>query len=161
MLEQFQTVLENAGLASRKEDGVYKRRKITFHSFRRSVKTTISNQTRNDAYSEWFLGHKKSVYYVNKPEELKRIYKEGCMKYLTFLDYSTVEAVGTSFAARLQEKDSEIQQLKQEIAASRQHDTSNTERIKQLEAKDQEIEELKKCEATTAEFGAMGKREIR
>jgi hypothetical protein len=78
-------------LTSRKEDGVYKRRKVTFHSFRRFVKTTITNQTRNDAYSEWFLGHTKSPYYTNKPDELRRIYKEDCMKYVTFLDYPTAE----------------------------------------------------------------------
>jgi integrase len=116
MSVEFQKVLESAGLASRKEDGVYKRRKITFHSFRRFVKTTISNQTRNSDYSEWFLGHKKSPYYTNKPDELRRIYKEDCMKYLTFLDYPTVEAVGTSYEAKLKEKDREIQGLKSQIA---------------------------------------------
>jgi integrase len=113
MSVEFQKVL--AGLASRKEDGVYKRRKITFHSFRRFVKTTIANQTRNSDYSEWFLGHKKSPYYTNKPEELKRIYKEDCMKYLTFLDYPTLEATGASYEAKLKEKDKEIEALKQQV----------------------------------------------
>jgi integrase len=128
MLTEFQKVLDLAGLKSRKEDGVYKRRKVTFHSFRRFVKTTIANQTKNGDYSEWFLGHKKSVYYTNKSDELKRIYKEDCMKYLTFLDYPTVEAVGTSFAAKLKEKDKEIEEL-------RRRDTANAEHIARLEAK--------------------------
>ena len=116
MSVEFQKVLEAAGLASRKEDGVYRRRKITFHSFRRFVKTTIANQTRNSDYSEWFLGHKKSSYYTNKPAELKRIYKEDCMKYLTFLDYPTLEAKGRTFEAQLKEKDREIEGLKRQIA---------------------------------------------
>lgn len=81
------------GLITRKEDGVYKRRKITFHSFKRFVKTTIANQTRNTDYSEWFLGHSKSSYWVNKTDELKRIYKEDCMRFLTFLEYKTVQDV--------------------------------------------------------------------
>src|ERR1044072_92838 len=53
MLEEFQKVLEAAGVGSRKEDGVYKRRKITLHSFRGAVKSIIANQTRNSDYSEW------------------------------------------------------------------------------------------------------------
>ena len=115
-ISEFQKVLEVAGLASRKEDGVYKRRRITFHSFRRFVKTTITNLTRNDSYSEWFLGHKKSPYYTNKPQELKRIYKEDCTKYLTFLDYPTLEAIGRSFEAKLNavvdQKDNKLENWK-------------------------------------------------
>jgi integrase len=93
LLQEFQKLLKEVGLIERKEDGVYKRRKITFHSFRRFVKTTIANQTRNSDYSEWFLGHSKSPYWVNKSDKLKAIYKEDCMKYLTFLSYDTVENV--------------------------------------------------------------------
>jgi integrase len=59
LLSEFQKVLELAHLSARKENGVYKRRKITFHSFRRFVKTTIANQTRNSDYSEFILGHAK------------------------------------------------------------------------------------------------------
>jgi integrase len=146
VLIHFQRVLDRAGLKSRKEDGVYKRRKVTFHSFRRFVKTTIANQTRNSDYSEWFLGHKKSTYWVNKQPELRRIYKEECMKYLTFLDYPTVEAVGTSYAAKLREKDREIEEL-------RQRDTSNTERIDHLETKIDDL--LNQWEATVKDEGEM------
>ena len=121
MSVEFQKVLEAVGasLASRKEDSVYKRRKITFHSFRRFVKTTIANQTRNSDYSEWFLGHKKSPYYTNKPAELRRIYKEDCMKYLTFLDYPTLETTTRNLEAQLkgvvEQKDKEIAELKSQI----------------------------------------------
>jgi integrase len=111
VLIEFQKVLQQAGLTSRKEDGVYKRRKITFHSLRRFVKTTIANQHNSD-FSEWFIGHKKSTYYTNKKEELAKAYKEKCMRYLTFLDYPTVEATGQSYAAQLEQKDKEIDQLK-------------------------------------------------
>jgi integrase len=93
LLEDFQKLLKETGLCERKEDGVFKRRKITFHSFRRFVKTTIANQTRNSDFSEWYLGHIKSPYWVNKPGERMKIYKEDCMKYLTFLSYDTVQNV--------------------------------------------------------------------
>ena len=70
---EFRQVLAAAGFTTRKQDGVYKRRTITFHSFGRFVKTSIANQCNSD-YGEWFLGHSKSPYYTNKPDELKRIY---------------------------------------------------------------------------------------
>jgi integrase len=115
VLVEFQKVLEAANLTSRKEDGVYKRRKVTFHSFRRFVKTTIANQSSSD-FSEWFLGHNMSSYYTNKSDELRRIYKENCMKYLTFLDYPTLEATGRSYEAKFKEKDREIVELNRQIA---------------------------------------------
>ena len=81
------------GLDKRKEDGVQKRRKITIHSFRRFVKTVISDQTNQD-YSKWFLGHSKSPYYTKKENERRQSDAAKCMKYLTFLDYTTIEATG-------------------------------------------------------------------
>ncbi len=127
MAQEFRQVLVAAGFMTRKQDGVYKRRTITFHSFRRFVKTTIANQWSSD-YSEWFLGHSKSPYYTNKPDELRRIYKEDCMKYLTFLDYPTLEATGRSFEAQLKGVEKENKEL-------RQRDMSNTRRIAELEEK--------------------------
>jgi integrase len=115
ILIEFQKLLEHAGLDSRKEDGVKKRRKITFHSFRRFVKTTIADHHNTD-YSEWFLGHSKSPYYTNKRDELRDIYKRKCMKFLEFLDYPTVEATGWDYKAKLEEKDREIEELRRQVA---------------------------------------------
>jgi len=42
------------------EDGNEQRRQITLHSFRRFVKTTISDLGCND-YSEYFIGHSSST----------------------------------------------------------------------------------------------------
>jgi integrase len=127
---EFRQLLTAAGFITRKEDGVYKRRIITFHSFRRFVKTTISNQFNSD-YSEWFLGHSKSPYYTNKSGELKKNYKEKCMKYLTFLDYPMLEATTKDIESRLEaivgRKDKQIEELQQ-------RDMSNTRRIVELEA---------------------------
>jgi hypothetical protein len=89
-----------------------KRRKITLHSFRRFVKTVISDQTDQD-YSEWFVGHSKSPYYTKKEPERREIYATKCMKYVTFLDYSTLEATGKNIESKLSEKEKEIQLLRQ------------------------------------------------
>jgi integrase len=123
----FQRVLKLVHLDSRKEDVVYKRHKVTLHSFRRFVKTIAANQKNSD-FSEYLLGHAGSPYYRNTAEELKQIYKDCCMKYLTFLSYPTVEAVGKSYEAKLEEKDKEIELL-------RRRDTDNADRITTLEDK--------------------------
>jgi integrase len=112
VLIEFQKLLEIVGLNERKEGGKQRRRKITLHSFRRFTKSVISDQVSQD-FSEWFLGHTKSPYYTKKEPERREIYATKCMKYLTFLDYTTLEARGKSIEANLQEKDTEIAELKE------------------------------------------------
>lgn len=68
---EFEKLFTIAGMDERKEG--MRRRKITPHSFRRFVKTVISDQTNQD-YSEWFLGHNKSPYYTKKEPERREIY---------------------------------------------------------------------------------------
>jgi integrase len=111
---EFQKTLAAVGMDERKEEGVHKRRKITLHSFRRFVKTVVSDQTNQD-YSEWFLGHNKSPYYTKKEPERREIYATKCTKYLTFLDYTTLEARGKSIEANLREKDREMKDLEAQI----------------------------------------------
>jgi hypothetical protein len=110
MIGEFQRLLSTIGLDGRKEGGKQKRRKITLHSFRRFVKTVISDQTNQD-YSEWFLGHSKSPYYTKKEPEKREIYTTKCMKYLTFLDYTTFDTARKSFESKLSEKDKQIEDL--------------------------------------------------
>lgn len=95
----------------KKDGGINNRGKITLHSLRRFVKTVISNQVGQD-YSEWFLGHSKSPYWTLKEEQRREIYISKCMKYLTFLDYGTLEATGKNIETKLEEKDKEMQFLK-------------------------------------------------
>jgi integrase len=124
MASEFEKLLAIIGMDDRKEDGLKMRRKITLHSFRRFVKTVISDQTNTD-YSEWFLGHNKSPYYTKKEPERREIYATKCMKYLTFLDYTTLEATGKNIEAKLSEKEKEIHLL-------RQRDSVNTDAIANL-----------------------------
>jgi integrase len=139
LLEEFEKLLTVAGMDERKEEGVQKRRKITPHSLRRFCKGVISDQVNQD-YSEWFLGHNKSPYYTKKEAERREIYATKCMKYLTFLDYTTLEATGKNIEARLSEREQELQLL-------RQRDSMNTDAIAslsdQLAKVMQEIEVLK------------------
>ena len=140
IIDEFAKLLSVAGLDERKDDGRSRRRKITLHSLRRFVKTVISDQTNQD-YSEWFLGHSKSPYYTKKENERRQLYATKCMKYLTFLDYTMIEATGKNIEAKLSEKEKEIQLL-------RQRDSINTDAIAglsdQLARVMQEIEVLKR-----------------
>ena len=112
VLKEFHKLLAIVGLDERKEGGKQRRRKITLHSFRRFTKSVISDQVSQD-FSEWALGHNKSPYYTKKEAERREIYATKCVKYLTFLDYTTLEATGKNIEANLQEKDREIAGLKE------------------------------------------------
>jgi hypothetical protein len=52
--QEFTKILAIIGYDQRKEEGVYKRRKITLHSSRRFCNSVISNQVNQD-YSEWYI----------------------------------------------------------------------------------------------------------
>jgi integrase len=85
--EAFHQVLKSIGMDEIKEDSHSYRRKITLNSFRRFVRTTLSDQVSSD-YAEWFIGHAKSTYWTKKPEAKQEVYATKCMKSLTFLDFS-------------------------------------------------------------------------
>jgi integrase len=127
LVDQFQQLLEVAGFSERKEG--MKRRKITLHSFRRFVKTIISDCAGKE-YSEWFLGHAKSPYYVSKSEVRAAAYADKCMKYLTFLDYATLEVAEKRVEAQLVQKDKEIELMKERFELLQQKQNNDIAELK-------------------------------
>lgn len=111
LVQQFQTLLDEINFGQRKDGKA--RRKITFHSFRRFVKSTISDSPAGSEYSEWFIGHTKSSYWVRKPAEKAEKYSTYCMLLLIFLDYSTIKAHGKNIEARLEQVEKEKQIMEQ------------------------------------------------
>jgi hypothetical protein len=125
------------------EDGNERRRQITLHSFRRFVKSTISDLGYSD-YSEWFIGHAGSTYYRKKESEKVEIFHK-IEPYLTFLNVYQLERQG----ADIQTKIEELEFLNQSF---RERDKSKdeslslladqiinlTERLKDLEQKQQQ-----------------------
>ena len=133
LIQEFHKLLKVIGLNARKENSL--RGIVTFHSFRRFVKSVISDSVNQD-YSEWFLGHRKSPYYVKKEHELREIYKSKCMHHLTFLDYdAALESGGRIAETKLQEKQREIEQLRELDSISRDAIRELSERLMQLEAR--------------------------
>jgi hypothetical protein len=61
LIRSFGKTLDRMDKGTR-EDGNERRRQITLHSFRRFVKTTISDLGYSD-FSEYFIGHSGSTYW--------------------------------------------------------------------------------------------------
>jgi integrase len=99
------------------------RRQITFHSFRRFVKTTISDLGYSD-YSEWFIGHSGSTYWTKKDSEKAEIFCK-VEPYLTFLNIPELQRQG----ADIQTKVEELEELNQ---ALRNRDKMKDDAIAQL-----------------------------
>jgi integrase len=91
------------------EDGSLRRRQITLHSFRRFVKTTISDLGYAD-FSEWFIGHSGSTYWTKKDSEKAEIFRK-IEPYLTFLNIPQLERQG----ADIQSKVGELEELNQSL----------------------------------------------
>jgi len=96
----FAKTLDRIGMGSR-EDGNETRREITLHSFRRFVKTTISDLGYAD-YSEWFIGHSGSTYWRKKDNEKAEIFKK-IEPYLTFLNVPQLERQGADLQTKIEE----------------------------------------------------------
>jgi len=115
------------------------RRKITLHSFRRFVKTTISDLGYSE-FSEWFIGQAGSTYWRKKDSEKAEIFRK-VEPSLTFLDFPSLDRKGADFKTK-------IDTLEQENQKLRQHDSMNTDAVATLS--DQvmklmvEVQELKK-----------------
>ena len=96
----FSNTLDRIGMGDR-EDGNQLRRKITLHSFRRFVKTTISDLGYSD-YSEWFIGHSGSTYWRKKDNEKAEIFQK-IEPYLTFLNVPQLERQGADLQTKIEE----------------------------------------------------------
>jgi integrase len=133
LAKDFNLVLKSLGMDDRKEGML--RRKITLNSFRRFVKSTISDI--NSDYSEFILGHSGSSYWTKKEPERREFYASKCMRYLTFLDYSALELQGKNIESKLDEKDREIENIKSELTRLKNfeldYNRTFTQRFKEME----------------------------
>ena len=122
LMRSFGKTLDCMGKGSR-EDGNERRRQITLHSFRRFVKTTISDLGYSD-FSEYFIGHSGSTYWTKKDAEKAEIFQK-VEPYLTFLNVQQLERQG----ADIQTKVEELEEVNQSL---RQHDKVKDDAISQL-----------------------------
>ena len=123
-----------------REENNQRRRQITLHSFRRFVKSTISDLGYSD-YSEWFIGHSGSTYYRKKESEKIDIFRK-IEPYLTFLNVYQLERQGADIQAKIEELEFLNQSLRERdkskddsISLLADQIVSLTERLKELEQK--------------------------
>ena len=120
---QFQKTLDRNNMGSKEEGNGNNiissentnnnriRRKITLHSFRRFVKTTISDLGYAD-YSEWFIGHSSSTYWTKKDNEKAEIFKK-IEPYLTFLNIQQLNRQGADLETKIEELEDVNQVLRE------------------------------------------------
>jgi len=101
--------LERLGRGQREESAGAQHRKITLHSFRRYVYSTIADLGFSD-YANFFIGHLGSTYYRKSEKEKVEIFSR-IEPYVTFLDYEELERKGADIASQLEEKDRMIQNM--------------------------------------------------
>jgi len=123
MCADFAQTLDRIGRGSRENQNFKARRKITLHSFRRYVKTTISDLGYSD-YSEFFIGHSGSTYYTKSEKDIVKMF-EKIEPYLTFLDYEELDRKG----ADIQSKIDELEELNQSLS---ERDRTKDDAIAQL-----------------------------
>jgi integrase len=119
----FGKMLEQLGRGQREESPGAQHRKITLHSFRRWVKSTISDLGYYD-YSEWFIGHSGSTYYRKSEKEKAEIFRK-IEPYLTFLNVHQLERQGADIQSRV----NELEELNQSL---RERDRTKDDAIAQL-----------------------------
>ncbi|MGA8082870.1 MAG: site-specific integrase [Candidatus Nitrosopolaris sp.] len=100
LAKSFGKTLDRMGKGTR-EDGNGNRRQITLHSFRRFVKTTISDLGYSD-FSEYFIGHSGSTYWRKKDSEKAEIFRR-IESYLTFLNIPQLERQGADIQTKVEE----------------------------------------------------------
>jgi integrase len=122
MANSFAKTLDRMGKGAR-EDGNNKRRRITLHSFRRHVKTTISDLGYQD-FSEYFIGHSGSTYWTKKESEKAEIFQK-IEPYLTFLNVHQLERQGADIRSRVDE----LEELNESL---RERDRTKDDAIAQL-----------------------------
>ena len=110
LIAQFDKVLDRLGVGY--EDATKRRRKITLHSFRRYVKSTISDLGYSD-FSEWYIGHAVSTYYRKSDKEKFQLFKR-LEESLIYLDQSSLEQKHADVLSRLESVERENLALKQE-----------------------------------------------
>ena len=135
--KSFAKTLDRMGKGDR-EDGNENRRQITLHSFRRFVKTTISDLGYAD-FSEYFIGHCGSTYWRKKDSEKAEIFHK-IEPYLTFLNVHQLERQGADIQTKVEELEELNQSLRNRDKMKDDAIAQLSDQVMALRARMQEIE---------------------
>ena len=137
MLKSFQFTRDRSGKGGR-EDGNERRRQITLRSFRRFVKTAISDLGYAD-YSEYFIGHSGFTYWRKEDSAKAEIFRK-IESYLTFLNVHQLERQGADIQTKVEELEELHQSLRQRDKVKDDAIAQLSDQLVSLSARLQEIE---------------------
>lgn len=143
----FERVLDRLNMGQKEEFIVnptcnkkhHRRRRITLHSFRRFVKTTISDLGYGD-FSEYFIGHSGSTYYRKTEKEKIQLFRK-IEPHLTFLDYPTLQRKGADVETKVENLEQENQRLRHSDQIKEDALATLSDQVMKLTI---EVQELKK-----------------
>jgi integrase len=135
---EFRDLLKTLGKDKREAGG--KRHEITLHSFRRFVKSEVSDNVSSD-YSEYLIGHKASTYYRRKEKEKIEAFRRA-EPYITFLDPGAQQGYGKDVDAKLSEQkdqyEKQFAELRAEIASLKRAGVRAAENKEQVDGIEKE-----------------------
>lgn len=141
LVYQFEKTLDRMGGRYAQYETVKKRRrKITLHSFRRHVKSTISDLGYGD-YSEFFIGHVGSTYYRKSDKEKFELFQK-IQPYLTYLDFVSLERKGADISTRIDQLEQENKELQETL-----QDRTEQEKTRIDEVENTMLQTINKVEA--------------
>jgi hypothetical protein len=140
----FGKTLDRMNKGDREEGSNGRRRQITLHSFRRFVKTTISDLGYSD-FSEYFIGHNGSTYWRKKESEKAELFKK-IEPYLTFLNIRQLERQGADIQSKVQELEDLNSSLREK---DKMKDDALAHLSDQLLALSTRLQELERKQQTT------------
>jgi hypothetical protein len=108
MVIEFNKVIDQLNMGY--EDNNKNRHIFTLHSFRRYVRTLISDLGFQD-YAEFTLGHSNSTYWRKSTKEKYALFK-SIELHLLLLDQTSLERRGADIETKLEEKEKEIVDIK-------------------------------------------------
>jgi hypothetical protein len=138
LMKSFGKTLDSMGKGVRDESSYNRRRQITLHSFRRFIKTTISDLGYFD-FSEWFIGHSGFTYWTKKESEKAEIFRK-VEPYLTFLNIPQLERQGADIQSKVEELEEVNQSLRNRDKMKDDAIAQLSDQLMALTARMQEIE---------------------
>jgi integrase len=108
MVIEFNKVIRQLNIGY--EDDNKNRHVFTLHSFRRYVRTLISDLGYQD-YAEFTLGHSNSTYWRKSTKEKHALFKR-IESHLLLLDQTSLERKGADIQTKLEERDKEIADIR-------------------------------------------------
>jgi len=118
--DEFAEVTDRIKLTEGK-DRDDRRRKLTMHTFRDFVKSTVADAASTD-YSEWFIGHAGSTYYNKKEIDRVMLFRKAEPGLTFFALLDTEEQ---------QRKEMEVESLKDEVEKLRTYKSITAEQVEE------------------------------